>query len=226
MRKYYKFKMDILLANVLSILLTILAFIPAKDLLLDAKKNTHDVKILGIFFIAYLGWMFLHEALHGLGHILCGAKTSDFTYGAALEKGVLFCLIRKEVNKKDILVSLLFPFFFIGVVTYIIGMIINSPFLVLLSALNIGGACMDLTMFIHFIKLGNDITYIEPGDGTSFYLMSNKPIKKLFGLNLVEEGEYKKDMFSNEKYKKFDISKTSMILGIIMAICCLILIFL
>lgn len=175
--------------------------------------------------IVLLFWLILHEILHGIGHLVCGSKNSDLSFGAAIEKGVLFCLIRKEVGKKQIIISLLFPFFFIGVVTYIIGIIINSPMLILLSILNISGACGDLTMFFDFIKLKNDITYIEPGDGTSFYLMSNTPVKKLFGMKFVEEGEYNKDMF-NEPSKKIDISKVSYIFFVICIIYAIISIFL
>ena len=171
--------------------------------------------------------MALHEVLHGIGHILNGVKLKDLTFGASIEKGVLFCLVRKEVNKKDILISLLFPFFFIGIVTYILGIIIDSPVLVILSIFNISGASVDVLMFLDFIRLNNDMTYIEPGDGTSFYLTSkNLKKKKLFGLKLVEEGTYSENMFKIDTHKTFDISKTSCIFFLFMLIMIGILIFL
>lgn len=225
MRKYYKFEIDTVKGNILCILITIIAIIPAWNIMIKYIENI-NMKELGILIFAYLLWMFLHEILHGIGHILCGVKPKDLSFGASLEKSVLFCLVRREVNKKGILVSLIFPFFFIGIVTYIIGVIINSPLLISLSILNIGGASMDLTMFLQFIRLGEDITYIEPGDGTSFYLISNNNINKLYGLKKVEEGEYNKEMFLNKNNKVFDISKTSFLLLGIFFICCLILIFL
>lgn len=225
MRKYYKFEIDTIKGNILCILITIIAIIPAWNIMIKYIENI-NMKELGILIFAYLLWMFLHEILHGIGHIICGVKPKDLSFGASLEKSVLFCLVRREVNKKGILVSLIFPFFFIGIVTYIIGVIINSPLLISLSILNIGGASMDLTMFLQFIRLGEDITYIEPGDGTSFYLISNNNINKLYGLKKVEEGEYNKEMFLNKNNKVFDISKTSFLLLGIFFICCLILIFL
>ena len=168
----------------------------------------------------------MHELLHGIGHLVCGSKLNDLSFGAALEKGVLFCLIRKEIGKKQILISLMFPFFFIGVLTYIIGIIINSPLLLVLSIANISGAVGDLIMFFNFIKLKNDITYIEPGDGTSFYIMSNNLLnKKMFGLKYVEEGEYDSNMF-NTPSKKIDISKTSYILFIIFILISIVMFFL
>lgn len=225
MRKYYKFEIDTVKGNILCILITIIAIIPAWNIMIKYIENI-NMKELGILIFAYLLWMFLHEILHGIGHIICGVKPKDLSFGSSLEKSVLFCLVRREVNKKGILVSLIFPFFFIGIVTYIIGVIINSPLLISLSILNIGGASMDLTMFLQFIRLGEDITYIEPGDGTSFYLISNNNINKLYGLKKVEEGEYNKEMFLNKNNKVFDISKTSFLLLGIFFIFCLILIFL
>ena len=225
MRKYYKFEIDTVKGNILCILITIIAIIPAWNIMIKYIENI-NMKEVGILIFAYLLWMFLHEILHGIGHIICGVKPKDLSFGASLEKSVLFCLVRREVNKKGILVSLIFPFFFICIVTYIIGVIINSPLLISLSILNIGGASMDLTMFLQFIRLGEDITYIEPGDGTSFYLISNSNINKLYGLKKVEEGEYNKEMFLNKNNKVFDISKTSFLLLGIFFIFCLILIFL
>ena len=213
MRKYYKYTMNITWANILAIIIMIVTIIPVTKYINYFFEN--DLKNLVLLCLLYIIWMFLHEALHGLAHILCGVKPKELSYGAKLEKSVLFCLVRREVSKKDILISLIFPFFFIGVVTYIVALIIDSPMLALLSVFNMSGASMDLIMFYHFSKMKNDITYIEPGDGTSFYLMSNNPVKKLFGLKLVEEGEYKKDMFKDIKYKSFDISKTSLIILIV-----------
>lgn len=224
-RKYYKYKMNIGIINVISLILFILPIIPIFKKINNFVSNS-SIKTLGIVLIAYFFWMLLHEALHGLAHLLCGTKLKDISFGAALEKGVLFCLIRKEVSKKQILISLIFPFFFIGVVTYIIGLIIDSPILLILSIFNIGGASGDLLMFYHFMKLDKDITYIEPGDGTSFYLTScNLKNKKMFGLDFVEEGEYKEDMF-NEKTKTIDISKTSWIYFVVCIALSIICIFL
>jgi len=225
MRKYYKFEIDTVKGNILCILITILAIIPAWNTIFKYIDDI-SIKEFGILFFVYLIWMFLHEALHGMGHILCGVKPKDLSYGAMLEKGILFCLVRREVSKKGILISLIFPFFFIGVVTYIIGLIISSPLLISLSILNIGGASMDLTMFLQFIRLGKDITYIEPGDGTSFYLMSDSNINKLYGLKKIEEGEYINDMFADRENKIFDISKSSILVLSFFFISCLILIFL
>ncbi len=223
MRKYYKYEINMTIGNIVSILVLVLAAIP---LLFLEMSFDFELKSFGIVLIAYIFWMLFHEILHALGHMVCGVKPKHISFGVALEKGVAFCLIRKEVSKKGILVSLIFPFFFIGVLTYIIGIIINSPLLIILSVFNIGGASIDLLMFYHFSKLGSDITYIEPGDGTSFYLMSNNEIKKLFGFNKIEEGTYTDNMFKNIKYKRIDISKVSAVLLIFLILFSILLLFL
>lgn len=223
MRKYYKYKINLTFGNILAIIVFVLATIPA-FIFSDGYVIDYDIKFLSIFLLVYLLWTFLHEILHGIGHMICGVKRNELSFGAYLEKGILFCLVRREVNKKGILVSLLFPFFFIGVVTYIIGLLINNQLLILLSIFNISGASIDLLMFYNFIKLGNDITYIEPGDGTSFYIMSNRDINKLTGFTLLEKGEYNKDMF-NIQNKVFDISKSSIVILGLIVVMSLVLIF-
>lgn len=225
MRKYYKYRLDLVTLNIVATLLLIIAIIPCLDSVVNYLMNG-TLKIYVILMLAYLLWIILHELLHGIGHLLCGSKISDLSFGADLVKGILFCLIRKEVSKKQILISLLFPFFFIGILTYIIGIIINSPLLIILSAANISGAAGDLIMFFDFIKLDNDITYIEPSDGTTFYLMSNNlKNKKLFGLKFEEEGEYNSNMFNNST-KKIDISKSSYIIFSLIIIISILILFL
>ena len=217
MRKYYKYEINTTFANILCIIITIIATVPVWNIIVDTIFNI-EYKYIGIFFFIYIIWMFLHEALHGIGHMVCGVKINELSFGALLEKSILFCLVRREVSKKNILISLIFPFIFIGLITYIIGILINCPLLIILSILNIGGACMDIIMFIQFIKLGSDITYIEPGDGTSFYIMSNNEIKKLVGLTKKEEGIYQERMFSNLNNKFIDVSKISIIIMILFVV--------
>ncbi len=225
MRKYYKYRLDLVTLNIVATLLLIIAIIPCLDSVVNYLMNG-TLKIFVILMLAYLLWIILHELLHGIGHLLCGSKFSNLSFGADLVKGILFCLIRKEVSKKQILISLLFPFFFIGILTYIIGIIINSPLLIILSAANISGAAGDLIMFFDFIKLDNDITYIEPSEGTTFYLMSNNlKNKKLFGLKFEEEGEYNSSMFNNST-KKIDITKSSYIIFSLIIIISILILFL
>lgn len=207
MRKYYRYEINLLIGNILCFVLIVFACVPVSRMLIIFFENISEL-ITFKLFLFYLLWMFFHEVLHGIGYSVSGVKMNELTYGAKIEKGILFCLVRKEIRKRAILISLVFPFFFIGVFTYVLGILINNPILVILSIFNIGGSSIDLIMICNFIKLDNDITYIEPGDGTSFYLMSNNlKVKNLFGLKLVEEGKYTESLFKDIKYKRVDISK-------------------
>ena len=209
MRKFYKYRLDLITLNIVATLLLIIAIIPCLDSVVNYLMNG-SLKLYVILMLAYLLWIILHEILHGIGHLLCGSKFSDLSFGADLVKGILFCLIRKEISKKQILISLLFP----------------CPLLIILSAANISGAAGDLIMFFDFIKLDNDITYIEPSSGTTFYLMSNNlKNKKLFGLKFEEEGEYNSSMFNNST-KKIDITKSSYIIFSLIIIISILILFL
>ena len=65
------------------------------------------------------------------------------------------CLCKQNISKKNILISLLFPFIFIGVITYVIGVLFNNSVLIWLSILNISGCSGDLMMFLGLLRLKN-----------------------------------------------------------------------
>jgi len=98
-------------------------------------------------------WLIIHELLHGLGFILFNeVNPKNITLGMFLEKGVFYCMCKQKISKKVILTSLLFPLTIIGIITLIIGMIINNYELVCLSILNIVSAIGDIMMTIYFLK--------------------------------------------------------------------------
>ena len=163
-------------------------------------------------FIFMLPYFALHEVLHSIGYVLNGADFKYITYGAHLEKGVFCCLCKQNVSKRCILISLLFPFFFIGVVTYIIGIVFNIPILILLSIMNIAGCSGDLIMFYSLSKLKN-YEYSEYDDPISFGLYTEEDLskKKLPCLKYVGT----KDELERNDLKKISVSKTSIAIIII-----------
>ena len=110
------------------------------------------------------------------------------------------------------MISLMFPFFFIGVVTLVIGLAISNNLLIILSLLNIAGCAGDIAMFCSFVKLP-DFKYIDLDDCIGFVLVSDSDLSKykLFGLDVVEEGKAK-DLELAKDYKKITISKLSWII--------------
>lgn len=207
-KKAYIYKMNLGPANILSIVIFVLAVIPAFLLKINLFNVGVNTFILFIILILYL-WF--HEVLHGIGYIIGGAKRKNIKYGVCLEKGIFYCMAYQELTKKNILISLQMPFMVIGVITYIIGVIINLPLLIVLSAVNISGASMDLVMFYYISKLPKDTTYSESGNADEFVLISSEDLtkRKNIFLKMVDVKDYKVEDYIFEGFKRFEITKAS-----------------
>jgi hypothetical protein len=157
--------------------------------------------------------MVLHELLHALAYIIYGANPKKITFGMAFEKGILFCLSKQDVSKKAILNSLMYPLFYIGIITYIISIIFNIPILLILSTMNITGATGDMLYFKFICKLDNNIAFSECDDPTSFAILSDHDVSnyKHFGLKYIGA----KDDISRKNFKRIEISKLSWIILVI-----------
>ena len=211
-KKYYLFEMNMIALNVVSILILIAIGFLTIFLMKDFHVNGIT---MGLFIILMVPYLCFHEILHSIGYILTGADPSRITFGAHLEKGVLCCLCKQNVSRKSILTSLIFPFMFIGVITYIIGIIFNLPILILLSIINISGCSGDLIMFFNFLFI-KDFEYAEYDNPTAFGLYSSKDLSttKLIGLKYVET----KDSLEQFDLKKINVTKTSFIVLIVLII--------
>lgn len=207
-KKYYIFKMNMPVLNVFSfVLLGIfigIGILIYKDFW---KEYTDNFFKMGLFLLAYFGYMILHELLHGLSYRIHGGKSKNITFGVHLEKSILCCLCKQDITKRNILTSLLYPFFFIGIVTYVIGAIFKLPMLFLLSTFNLSGCIGDLVMFAFISRLPKDIMFSEFDDPTAFAILSSENLsdKKPFGLKFdtIKKTLEKKDM------KKLTVSKKS-----------------
>ena len=199
-KKYYLFKIKELELNVVSILLLMLMFLITVTLQVPIDFSDKNFALCFAFMIPYF---LFHEVLHATSYVLNGAKFKNVTFGAHLEKGVLCCLCKQNITRRNILTSLLFPFFIIGVITYIIGYFTNNITLMLLSIVNISGCSGDLMMFLGLSKIKN-FEYSEYDDPTSFGIYTNEDLSKikLFGLEYVGN----KDKLEIKDYRKFDIN--------------------
>ena len=208
--KYYRYSLNLVFLNIASLVIFAVFFV---ILSLMGYASLIDYRCLVIYFF----WMFLHEFLHGVGFSL--RKNVDhkkIVYGANLEKGIFYCMCKDIIDKRCIMISLMFPFVFIGVITLIIGLLFNIPILVILSLFNIAGCAGDIAMFISFLKLP-DFKYTDLDDCTGYILISENDLSrfKLFGVKLVESGDYDPSVKAKD-YKKFTISKLSWIVLIFM----------
>ena len=216
MNRYYQYKMKTFAMNVYAILIFLIIYI---GVLLTYEN--YEVVFDGMTFIYLIAWFILHELLHYVG-FLCSKKVKpkDLQLGMCLEKGIFYCMCKKQINKRDILVALLFPLTFIGIVTLIIGYIFKSPLLILLSVVNISGAIGDILMTIQILRMPNTIKYTDVDDCAGYYLITTEDISniKTSGLKLFSTGEYEKEKFIAKDKRKVVISKISMIVLLIILI--------
>lgn len=210
--KYYKYSINLKVLNIICFFL----FIPL--IFLVFIMDIYEYMDLQ-FFIFYFIWMFIHEILHGIGFYLNKyVNNNKIVYGACLEKGIFYCMCKDLISKNGIIVSLLFPFFFIGVFTFFIGLFLDNGILILLSLFNIVGSIGDLFMFFSFYKLPC-FNYLDLDDCSSFILVSESDLSnyKLFCMDLVEIGNYS-DLNFSTNYKKITISKFSYIIFILLIV--------
>ena len=214
MPKYFVFKINMVILNVLSLLILLFMYLitilisPA--ITINLFKNFN----IGICFLLLCIFYFIsHELLHALGYIIHGADYKKLTFGVELEKGVFYCLCKQDISRKNILMSLVYPFVIIGIITYILSIVFNLPILLLLSILNISGAAGDILYFLFIIKLNKNVKFSELDDGMSFAILSNEDISKYKHFGLVYNGV--KKSIPREDFKLIKISKFSIAVFII-----------
>ena len=215
MKKAYVYKMNLVPANLLGLVVFILLLVLTSALNIDLLSVFNDLPFILILALLIL-YMLLHELLHGIGYRITGSKSNKIKYGVELEKGILYTLVLEEVPKKNILVSLQMPFVIIGIITYILGYILNIPLLLLLSIFNLMGASMDLVMFIYISKI-KDVHYAETKASNEFILISKEDLtkKKSLFFRITEVKNYKKDDYIIKSDNKITITKASIIFTII-----------
>lgn len=215
MKKYNTYTFNMLIMNILAIFVFAALFgiliLFNYDMIIEFKMSHLVICIL---------WFLLHEVLHGIGFAIFKCDRSKIILGMELEKGILYCMNKQRISRIHILVSLLIPLFGIGILTLIIGLIIQSTGLILLSIVNISGAVGDMVMTLAILRMPKDIEYLDTDLTTGFHIISKKDInnKKYFGLKLVETGEYDEKKLIAKDYQKIKISKTSWVFMIIIVV--------
>ena len=182
MKKYHLFKMNLGFLNIFSIVLLLIVllitYLLFNDNFINMMNMFGDLKFSLLLVPMMIGYFILHELFHALGYVIHGADKSKITFGMELEKGVFYCLCKQDIKKKTILFSLMYPLFFIGIVTYVISIIFNLNILLLLSIVNICGAAGDIMYYVFIVGLNKDIMFSELDDGTSFVIQNIDDIKK------------------------------------------------
>lgn len=208
-KKYYIFTPSAAVINVYPIVIIVLELLIFGRVKLDITFiSTHLMLSLVILF----GYFILHEFLHAFSYIIHGANPKKVVFGACLEKGIFYCLCKQNISRKNILISSMYPFIFLGVIALIIALIFDNAFLFLLAIFNISGCAADVATFIFISKL-KDVEFSEMDDELKFAIYSDKDISKVksIGIKYVEC----KDSIERKKFKKLTISKYSYIILLI-----------
>ena len=219
-KKYYIFSLNMTFLNIFSFvilgLVIGLTILIDKEFLSNAILYTFEPKRLFLTYILIMLYLMFHEILHSIGYYIYGAKYKNIIYGIQLEKGIFYCLCKQNINRKNIMNSLMYPLFYIGIVTYILSFIFNSSYLLILSIFNLSGCVGDIFTFIFIRKLDKDIEFSEFDNTTSFGLYSNKDLSKIksLGIKYIET----KDKLERNDYQKIKISKISYLILIVMLV--------
>ncbi len=213
MKKYYKFDLDLIIANVVA--LAIFAF-GIFVYFVVFKSNIFTNKYFGLELLIMLLYFGLHEVCHGIGYSLFVKDKKNIKYGAALEKSVFYAMCQEEISKKGIIISLLFPLLFLSIISGIIAVIFNINYLLLLSIMNLAGASGDIIMLFFVLKLPEDINYIDYDNSIGCTFTSKNDLSKYkgFGIKFVESKEHKKSLIKTD-IPKIEITKWSYIIMII-----------
>lgn len=194
----YSYKNSVVVISTL-IILVLIIFIPIKI------ESYIDVFVILISCI-------IHEVLHGIGFKIFGKiKSKNINYGISLEKGIMYCTCKEEINKKGILISMILPFLVLTILLGIIGIILDSHLMQVVALYNLFGSSLDICAFIDLLKLKN-IKYKDLDDNFGFILIGNNlENKKFICLKLTEKGKYNNKVKAKD-YRKIVISKFSIIL--------------
>ena len=212
-KRYYLFKLNLTTLNILSIIIFVFMLI-ISSLFFEFNIMNLSNNWFGLLFW-YLVYAFIHEILHAISYVVNGAKFNKVTFGILLEKGILYCLCKQNISKKNILISSVCPLVVIGLVTYIISIIYNLPLLMFMSILNIAGSAGDIVTFMYLRKI-KSFEFTEMDDPTTFALYSSKDVSKIkhFGLKFVG----RQDSIKRQDFKKIDISIVSILLMLFLLI--------
>ena len=215
-KRYYAYKIEMVGMTVTLLIVGVAIFLPLvflkRDIVIAAGQNS-------LFVIGLVFWFILHEIVHGLSYRMSkGITNQDISFGARLEKGVLFCICTKPISKGAVIRSLLAPFIMMSLVTLVIGIVLNLQLLIVLSLMNACGAVGDILMVLFIAKMPKDMCFFEDSNNR-FIIGTNADISKRKSLGVkLEEIEDDFEKVVSRDTARIAISKASYI---VVGIACL-----
>lgn len=91
--KYYTYKLNMKVLNVLAIILFIVLLLAV--VVLEYGDNYIIYTNIGVLLILVILWLMLHELLHAIGFMLFKkVKWKNIVFGIKLESGVFYCMCK------------------------------------------------------------------------------------------------------------------------------------
>lgn len=212
MKKYYKYELNIMSANILSLVMLIIPIV----ILFIFKVDVIGCTALTTILFTMIVYFIFHELLHGIGFSIFAKDMKNIKFGITLEKGVLYALCQEKIGKTGILISLLLPLVILSFIVFPIGLLLDIPLLIFLSIVNFAGAIGDILMTFLIALAPKDVEYIDYTSDIGAYLVSESDMTnyKTFGFSLAEKG-LAEDKLIDNSIKRLYVSKTSAIILIV-----------
>ncbi|MGL5540506.1 MAG: DUF3267 domain-containing protein, partial [Erysipelotrichaceae bacterium] len=106
-------------------------------------------------FVFMFGSIIVHELLHGVGWYLFIKDTSKISFGVIWKYLTPYCTCSQPMPFLAYAVGGLFPLFILGGGFLILAIVLQSPFYLFLSVVNILCAGGDTTIFMYLLKHRN-----------------------------------------------------------------------
>lgn len=157
----------------------LIILLPLHVLLNHPIKFSISLLSLFLFIIGYIGLIILHEFFHLLGfRVFSNVPWKRMKVGVDFKMGTAYATTDKLMTNKAIRKSLLLPFWLTGILPAIIGLYLNSGILVTVSALLIGGAAGDFSMYKQLKRYPNHWLIQDDPQLPRLYLHNPDNVKK------------------------------------------------
>lgn len=135
-----------------------------------------------LFFAAFVAFIFVHEAVHGLAYKLAGnISWKDLSYGAVVKSGMAYCIAGVPVSVKASRISLWAPFVVLCLPVIIYSIIAGDMGLLFAGALFASGSSGDFWYLWKLRKKSKDLYMIEEKPEAGYYQLG------FYLLKLVEQ---------------------------------------
>ncbi|WP_156288694.1 DUF3267 domain-containing protein [Oceanobacillus salinisoli] len=153
-------KMQVYLFLLAIVMIIAVQFVHA--LLFDEVVLQITLSGLGLFTVAMIIIVCLHEAIHLLGfRYIGGVPRKELAWGFNWKLGVAYAHAKKSITVEEMKKVLLLPLIPTGILPLIVGIAMNFPAISVLGVLLTVGSFGDLVLYHKLRKLPNDALVLD-----------------------------------------------------------------